>query len=107
MCLLLLLLLLYQLKSYPRDLRDTPNTPDPDPNALAGLSRSLYVPDELGSMCPGLSPAPLPTRSGRAALLIGHGRGNRRFEPSLRPKPRARFFSPAQRIGHQPPPLGS
>jgi len=46
--------------------------------ALAGFSRSLYVPDKLGSMCPGLGLAPLPTRSGRAALLIGHGRGNRR-----------------------------
>jgi len=58
---------------------------------LAGFSHSLYVPDELGSVSPGLGLAPLPTRSGRAALLLGHGVINEQFEPSLPPALRVHF----------------
>ena len=59
--------------------------------AVARFSRSLYIPDELGSVCPGVSLAPFPVGSGRAALLLGQGRGNECFEPSLPPKLYARF----------------
>jgi len=63
--------------------------------ALAGFSRSLYVPDELGSVCPGLGLAPLPARSGRAALLLGHGGVNERFEPMIAAAPALAGARPA------------
>jgi len=47
---------------------------------------------------------PLPAHSGRSALLLGHGRGNERFEPSLPPEPARVFVEPSKalRSAHAP-----